>query len=97
MSQQRLPNMSDGKASGNAAGSGAEGDIVEIGNVLVCTNNDTIVIEKKYKPILKLLGCLLFPLFFFVSILHFQLDFSFFSSYFVHGFVCYYLSSYYQS
>ncbi len=76
MSQQRLPNMSDGKTSGNAAGSGAEGDIVKIGNVLVCTNNDAIVIESKSKPIVELLGCLLTLLFIFISILSFQLQFS---------------------
>ncbi len=76
MSQQRLPNISDEKTSGNAAGSGAEGDVVEIGNVLVRTNNDTIVIESKSKPIVELLGCLLSLLFIFISILSFQLQFS---------------------
>ncbi|QUV83326.1 hypothetical protein J8C01_11620 [Chloracidobacterium sp. D] len=64
MSQQRLPNMSDGKTSSNAAGSSAEGDIVKIDNVLVCTNNNTIVIESKSKPI----GWLAFLLFFLLLI-----------------------------
>ncbi len=64
MNQQRLPNMGDGKTSGNAAGSGAEGGIVKIDNVLVCTNNDTIVIESKSKPIVEELGHILLSIFF---------------------------------
>ncbi len=75
MSQQRLPNISDEKTSGNAAGSGTEGDVVETDNVLVRTNNDTIVIESKSKPIVEVIGCLLPLLFIFISILFFQLQF----------------------
>jgi len=76
MSQQRLPNMSDEKTSGNAAGSGTEGDIIKIDNVLVYTNDDTIVIESKSRPIIKLLGCLLSFLFAIILVLTFQLQFS---------------------
>lgn len=76
MSQQRLPNMSDEKTSGNAAGSGTEGDIIKIDNVLVYTNDDTIVIESKSRPIIELLGCLLSFLFAIILVLTFQLQFS---------------------
>lgn len=92
MSQQRLPNMSDEKTSGNAAGSGTEGDIIKIDNVLVYTNDDTIVIESKSRPIIELLGCLL-------SFVRYYFGFNFstpvfhITSCFVYGFIYYDFSS----